>query len=120
MSAMNNLGYPRITKEPGIESMLIMSAKERDRLMILTQVCEAHLTVADAAELLLISQRQTHRILKRFRFEGVKGLLHRLRGHSSNRGYGEELCQRVVKLYWQEHRYYGPTLFNEKLIEHHR
>ena len=63
ISALNNLGYPGITKEPRIESMLIMSAKERDRLMILMKVCEAHLTVADDAEHLSISQRQTHRIL---------------------------------------------------------
>jgi transposase len=103
-----------------MESMLIMSAKERDRLTILTQVCEAHLSVADAAELLSISQRQTYRILKRFRVEGAKGLLHRLRGHPSNRGYGEDVRQRVVKLYWQDYRDYGPTLFSEKLIEHHR
>jgi hypothetical protein len=26
----------------------------------------------------------------------------------------------VVKLYWQDYRDYGPTLFSEKLIEHHR
>jgi transposase len=97
-----------------------MSAKERDRLTILTQVCEAQLTVADAAELLSISQRQTYRILKRFRVEGAKGLLHRLRGHPSNRGYGEEVRQRVVKLYRQDYQDYGPTLFSEKLIEHHR
>ena len=68
-----------------------MSAKERDRLTILTQVCEEQLTVAEAAELLAISERQTYRILQRFRLEGAKGLLHRLRGHPSNRGYGEEL-----------------------------
>jgi Integrase core domain. len=98
----------------------MMSAKERDRLTILTQVCEEHLTVADAAELLSISERQAYRILQRFRLEGAKGLLHRLRGHPSNRGYGEELRQRVVHLYWQDYRDYGPTFFSEKLMEHHR
>jgi transposase len=103
-----------------MEPILMMSAKERDRLTILTQVCEAQLSVAEAAELLSISQRQTYRILKRFRVEGAKGLLHRLRGHPSNRGYNEALRQRVVKLYRQDYRDYGPTLFSEKLIEHHR
>jgi len=96
-----------------------MSAKERDRLTILTQVCEGHLTVADAAEFLSISERQTYRILQRFRVEGTKGLLHRLRGHPSNRGYSETVRQRVVQLYWQDYRDYGPTLFSEKLVEHH-
>ena len=103
-----------------MESILKMSAKERDRLTILTQVCEGHLTVADAAELLSISERQTYRILQRFRAEGAKGLLHRLRGHPSNRGYDKTVRQRVVQLYWQDYRDYGPTLFSEKLMEHHR
>jgi transposase len=97
-----------------------MSAKERDRLTILTQVCEEQLTVAEAAEHLSISERQTYRILKRYRVEGAKGLLHRLRGHPSNRGYGKEVRERVVNLYWQDYRDYGPTLFSEKLVEHHR
>jgi transposase len=103
-----------------MESILIMSAKERDRLTILSQVCEGHLTVAEAAEYLTISERQTYRILKRFRVEGTKGILHRLRGHPSNRGYGNEVREHVVKLYWQDYRDYGPTLFSEKLMEHHR
>jgi IS30 family transposase len=120
MSVLNNLGFLGITKEIRMETMLSMSAKERDRLTILTQVCEAHLIVAEAAEALSRSQRQTYRILKRFRLEGANGLLHRLRGHPSNRGYGEEVRQRVVKLYWQDYRDYGLTLFSKKLIEHHR
>jgi transposase len=97
-----------------------MSTKERNRLTILTQVCEGHFTVADAAELLSISERQTYRILQRFRAEGAKGLLHHLRGHPSNRGYDKTVRQRVVQLYWQDYRDYGPTLFSEKLMEHHR
>ncbi len=103
-----------------MEPILSMSAKEQDRLAILTQVCEGQLTIADARELLSISERQTYRILHRFRIEGAKGLLHRLRGHPSNRGYGEEFRQRVVHLYWQDYRDNGPTFFSEKLMEHHR
>jgi transposase len=120
MSVLMNLWELKTNQEPRLEPILIMSARERDRLTILTQVCEENLTVSEAAEILSISERQAYRILQRFRDEGTKGLLHRLRGHPSNRGYGEEVRQRVLQLYWQDYRDYGPTLFSEKLAEHHR
>mgnify|MGYP001024350207 CR=1 FL=1 len=97
-----------------MEKVLMMNAKERERLTILTEVCEGFFTIAEAGRVLGISERQVYRVLKRFRAEGAKGLLHRLRGQSSNRGYGEKIQKFVVELYWREYRDYGPTLFSEK------
>lgn len=77
-----------------------MSAKERDRLTIFTEVCEGQITVAEAAEILSISERHCYRLLQRFRAEGAKGLLHWLRGRPSNRGYGESLRSQITQLYY--------------------
>lgn len=102
-----------------MEPILTMSQKERDRLTVLPQVCKEQLTVREATELLSISERQTYRILKRFRSAGTKGLLHQLRGRPSNRGYPQALRKRVVHLFWHDYRDYGPTFFSEKLVEYH-
>jgi len=67
-----------------------------------------------------ISERQTYRILKRIREEGTKGIIHRLRGRKSNRGYPVELKRKIITLYRQGYSDYGPTLYSEKLIENHK
>lgn len=97
-----------------------MSKKEIDRLTILKQVDAKKLSVAEASEIMGISERQTYRILKRIREEGTKGIIHRLRGRKSNRGYPEELKRKIIILYRQAYSDYGPTLYSEKLIENHK
>lgn len=99
--------------------ILTMSQRERDRLTMLVQVHERRMTVAKAAEVLDLSQRQVYRLLKRYRTEGDAGVIHRLRSRPSNRGYPRDLCEKVVNLYWQQYRDYGPTLFSEMLTQYH-
>ncbi len=101
--------------------VLTMSRQERDRLHLITQLNKGTLTVLDCAKTLALSQRQVYRILSRFRVEGDKGVIHRLRGRLSNRGYDAKLKRRVLSLYWQPcYRDYGPTLFSEVLLQEHR
>lgn len=103
-----------------MEGVLTMSKKEVERLTILKQVDAKNLSVAEASELMGISERQTYRILKRIREEGTKGIIHRLRGRKSNRGYPVELKRKIITLYRQGYSDYGPTLYSEKLIENHK
>ena len=100
--------------------VLTMSKKEVERLTILKQVDAKNLSVAEASEIMGISERQTYRILKRIREEGTKGIIHRLRGRKSNRGYPVELKRKIITLYRQGYSDYGPTLYSEKLIENHK
>lgn len=97
-----------------------MSQKEIERLLLIKQVDEKKLSIEEAAETMGISERQTYRILKRVREEGAKGVIHKLRGKKSNRGYPEEIKEKVIKLYREGYWDYGPTLFSEKLVEHHK
>lgn len=102
-----------------MEGILTMSTKEVDRLKIMSQLETTTLTVEEAASLMSISQRQTYRLLKRLKEEGTKGIIHKLRGKKSNRGYPAILKKEVVEIYNGQYSDYGPTLFSEQLINSH-
>jgi len=103
-----------------MNGVLTMSQKEADRLQIITQIENKTLTVKKGAELMGVSPRQTYRILKRITEIGTKGIIHRLRGKQSNRGYSESLKNKVIKVYEEEFSDYGPTLFSEMLLEYYK
>jgi len=102
-----------------MEGILTMSRKEIDRLMLISQIEESKISMLAASRLLGLSQRQIYRILKRVKSEGSKGIVHKLRGRKSNRGYPEELKGKIIRIYRKQYSDYGPTLFTEMLIEYH-
>jgi hypothetical protein len=64
-----------------------------------------------------LSYRQTKRCFGRYRKEGDKGLVHRLRGQPSNRRADARQKRRVLSLYGKKYADYGPTLAAECLID---
>ena len=60
------------------DGLLVMSAKERERLVVIRAVCERRLLQAEAAERLDLSVRQIKRLAQAWRTEGAKGLVSRL------------------------------------------
>ena len=62
-----------------------MSRRERHRLEAFSRVRRGEITLVKASELLGLSYRQAKRCFGRYREEGAKGLIHRLRGQPSNR-----------------------------------
>lgn len=102
-----------------MEGILTMSQKEVDRIGVISSIEQNDLTAEEAAGLLKLSSRQVYRILKRIKLEGTKGIIHKLRGRKSNRGYPEELKRKITKIYRREYWDYGPTLFSEMLVEYH-
>ena len=103
-----------------MQEVLAMSQKERKRLKVLEQKVEGKLTVKEAAEIIGVSERQAYRLLNRYKTEGDKGVIHRLRGSISNRGYPKELKEKIIGIYWRRYGDFGPTLFSEKLEEYER
>ena len=99
--------------------ILTMSAKERQRLQVIGRIKHSDTTVAAAAESLQISERQMYRLLHRHRIDGDKGIIHRLRGKISNRGYAQLVRDRAIALYEERYNDYGPTLFAEILSKYH-
>ena len=96
---------------------LVMSQKERSRLVVISRVRETAMTIREASEVMGTSYRQGRRIYKRYVSEGDKGLIHRNRGRPSNRRKPCELKEIVVALYREQYWDFGPTLAAEKLVE---
>ena len=47
-------------------------------------------------------------------------MINKSRGRPSNRGYGSTLKSQVIKIYRENYRDFGPTLFSEKLEEYYQ
>jgi len=97
--------------------ILTMSQKELKHLHVIHKVIEGTLTQVQAAEIILLSERQIRRIVKRIEAEGDKGIQHRSRGKGSNRKAPTKLVERVRQLYQERYHGFGPTLTAEKLGE---
>ena len=67
-----------------MEDRISMSARERDVLKVMGAVLSGERTQVEAARLLSKSVRQVRRIARRLEAEGDRGVIHRLRGRSSN------------------------------------
>ena len=96
-----------------------MSEKERRRLGVMERVEAGNLKLKDAAVILSVSYRQAKRVRARHKLEGDLGLVHRSRGRKSNRGFQQEVKDRVLCQYRETYAGFGPTLFSEKLQEMH-
>ena len=96
---------------------LAMSKKERRRLELFSRVLEGGVTLVKASELLGLSYRQAKRSYGRYRLEGDRGVVHRLRGRRSNRGVDPGKKARVLQLYREKYGDFGPTLACEYLAK---
>lgn len=94
---------------------LLMSQPERVRLVVMQQVQEQELTVAEASEVLGLSYRQTKRVWRRYRLEGDRGLVHELRGKPGPRATPAKLKARILARYAERYPDFGPTLAAEYL-----
>jgi transposase len=94
---------------------LSLSSKERRRLEVLSRVRDGEVSVAEAARLLEISQRQAWRLKRRYASRGDAGLAHGLRGRASNRKIDDGTRTAILKLYRARYAGFGPTLACEYL-----
>jgi hypothetical protein len=94
---------------------LMMSQPERVRLVVMQQVKEQELTVAEASEVLGLSYRQTKRVWRRYRLAGDGGLVHGSRGKPGKRAKPAKLKARILARYEERYPDFGPTLAAEYL-----
>lgn len=73
------------------EELIVMNNKEIFRLKIMEKLDDGLLSQSKASKMLGISCRQTRRILKNYRQQGIKSLVSKKRGKPSNNKIGEEL-----------------------------
>lgn len=98
---------------------LTMSMQERRRLAVLERVETGEMALGEAAARLGLSYRQMRRVRDRFRREGDRGLVHRLRGRRGNRSIDASVREQALALYAAHYSDFGPTLASEYLSERH-
>src|ERR1700681_652367 len=96
---------------------ITLSQRERDRLKVLHEIQQKHLTQVAGAQRLKISDRQVRRMLLRLRQRGDPSLVHGLRGRPSNRKLPARLEQKILARLQQRYADFGPTLAAEHLAQ---
>lgn len=94
-----------------------MSQNAVNRIDVLEKLKRKEIDQVTAASLLHLTPRQVRRVMKRYRKEGVKALIHGNRGKVSNRAISETEKERVLTLFKEKYADFGPTLAWEKLVE---
>jgi hypothetical protein len=98
--------------------MLTLSQRERDRLVVVRQVCEGSMKLSRGAKLVGLSPRQFRRLRQRFLREGDAAVVHGLRGRRPNNAKPERVRQRVLERAREAvFSDFGPTLLAEHLSQ---
>ena len=96
-----------------------MSERELNRIEVLIRVSQGRTTATNAANVLGLSRRQVHRLLKRFQAGGPAAIRHKARGRASNNRIDPAIRDFAVTLVRETYIDFGPTLAAEKLEEDH-
>lgn len=96
--------------------MLLLSLKERDRLVALRQLHAGARGVSETARELGLTPRHVRRLLRRFEREGDRVVVHAARGRPSNHRRPEGIRERALERARDPlFRDFGPTLLAEHL-----
>jgi len=101
----------------GRKDILMIRAEEVKRYQLVGKIFDKSINQQEAAELLGLSDRQVRRIVKRVRNEGERGVIHRLRGRRGSRRISDAVRGKILALYEERYKGFGPTLATEKLWE---
>jgi len=96
---------------------IALSQRERDRLKVLHEVQQEHLTQVEAAGRLKLTDRHVRRLLSRIGEGGDGESVHRLRGRPSNRKLSARFEQKILARVRQRYADFGPTLAAEHLAQ---
>ncbi len=102
-----------------MKGMLTMSNKEQRRTEFLQMWERGEFTVKELSQSMQPSERHTHRLIARYTKQGIRGIVHGLRGARSNRALSSSFKKKVQRLFEIHYRDYGPTLLSEILLKNH-
>lgn len=92
---------------------IALSQPERDRLRVLHEVKQGHLTQGKAARRMKLTDRHVRRLLLRLREQGDRAVIHGLRGRPPNRKLAAPFEQKILARVRQRYADFGPTLAAE-------
>lgn len=102
-----------------MDESLLLNGEERDRLKVLHEVRQGHITQRQAAEQLKLSRRWVKELVRRLRAAGDAVVRHGLKGRKSNRKIDVATEKAAVALIRAKYRDYGPTQAAEVLSSEH-
>ena len=94
-----------------------MTIKEAERLSIMKQLKGKKLKQREASEILDLSLRQTQRLIRNYKSEGVQGLISKKRGKRNPRKMPLKKRLKIVSTVREKYPDFGPTFASEKLRE---
>ena len=96
---------------------IALNQRERDRLRVLHEIRQKHITQMEAAQRLKISDRHIRRLLVAVEKRGDRALIHGLRGRASNRKLTPRWELKIMSRVRQRYADFGPTLAAEHLAQ---
>lgn len=102
-----------------MEGKVLMSGQDLRKWRMVDDVMKKLKTQEEAGEELELSARQVRRLVKKAKREGVKGIVHGLRGKKGNRAMAEDFKNQVLSIWQTKYRSCRLNFshFTEKLNE---
>ena len=100
-----------------MEDKILMSKQELDRVKYIEMAIEKQITQEDAAKFIGLGYRQTKRIIKKVKANGIESIVHGNRGKQSPKQISDEIKNKITKIYQLKYPDFGPTFACEKLSE---
>jgi transposase len=101
------------------EDILQMTGSDRKRLSVVSRCANKEIRQKNAAAILGISARQVKRLVRRYRLEGDRGIIHQMRGKRSHNSTADDMKNKILSLYCRMYEGFGPMFAAEKLREEH-
>jgi hypothetical protein len=96
---------------------IALNQRERDRLRVLNEIRQKHITQKEAAQRLKIGDRHIRRLLVAVAQRGDGAVVHGLRGRASNRKFTPRWEGKIMSRVRQRYADFGPTLAAEHLAQ---
>ena len=100
-----------------MEELITLTMKEEERYQVIRDSLKKRIKVKEASLLLNLSLRQVYRLRKRVKEEGVKGIIHRLRGRPSFKRTSKAIEDKIKGLYKEKYLGFNISHFTEYLNE---
>ena len=102
-----------------LKGLLTMNAEEIERITVVRQIVDKHVTQTLAAKQLGLTVRQVKRLVKKYKQDGAEGLVSKQRGQISNHKCSDQKIASIKKLVTTHYYDFGPKFATEKLEEKH-
>jgi transposase len=100
-----------------MENTIVLTMKEQRRVEVIQRVFRREMTMAEAALVLGVTERQSYRIKAKIREEGIKGVRHGNRGRRCRFKVSQKTERKVIELARGKYRGFNDHHLTEKLEE---